>query len=123
MFTASGSQSARVNDTNGLSSTINSTGRSYILTRTGASARALYENGTLLVNDTTASIGLPTVAFYFLCLDSGGAVNFLNVPARAGSMGAGLNATQASNYYSRLKTFLDLADLGFPGGDIGGYGR
>jgi len=86
-----------------------------IVTRTGASAIAVYVNGSSVFTGTTASVAAPSSPLYILAGDnSGAASNFYAGQLGYAFAGAGLTSTQASNVYSRLHTFLSA--VGAPTG-------
>ena len=81
----------------------------FIATRTGASATALYYNGSLAGTNTQASLSIPTAATFYAAgglNDSGSLLNANTDVMGAWGVLAGLNGTQAAAYNTCIRTYL-----------------
>lgn len=86
---------------------------SWIISRTGATAIALYENGISIGSTTSASAAVATVPMYlFAYNNAGGAAQFAAVTIGYAFIGGALTGTQVSNLYSRLHTYIQAVDPG-----------
>ena len=77
-----------------------------VVSRTGATTTDLYKNGSSIGSDSTSATDT-AAAIYILCNNSGGTPGACSDRQVAAAMiSAGLNATQAANYSSRVNTFM-----------------
>jgi hypothetical protein len=79
-----------------------------VLTRTGASARAFYVDGSSVVSDTETSEAAPANQNIFLgCISYQGALLHPSISAvSSASAGGGFDATDNSNYSTYMRTYM-----------------
>lgn len=86
-----------------------------VVSRTGSagSDNKLYLNGSLKDTGTVASSGLSTKPLYVLAYNFGGTLNGVSTATfNFSSVGAGLNSTEISNFYTAVQNFnLTLAQV------------
>ena len=78
-----------------------------ILTRTASNARGLYVNGSSAYSDAVVSTGIASTSFFVGATSNLGTI--LHPTAgqiAAASIGAGLNATETANLYTRLRAYM-----------------
>jgi hypothetical protein len=79
----------------------------FMLSRTGATAVAVFKNGSSLYSTATSSTGLPNNSFFTLAANfSGTPTTPLADQVAADFAGGGLNTTDLSNLSSRVNTFF-----------------
>jgi hypothetical protein len=78
----------------------------FIANRSGASASQGYKNGSSIVTNTDSSTGLPGVTVVTLGMNSNNTIHGSNVQAAMASIGSSLSSTDASNFYTRLRTYM-----------------
>jgi hypothetical protein len=79
----------------------------YIANRSASNAVQGYKNGSSIVTGSNASTSLPNSNVFDLAQNSGGsAANGGSWQVAATSMGSSLSSTNASNFYSRLRTYM-----------------
>jgi hypothetical protein len=77
------------------------------LTRTASNARAFYYNGSSQWTNTAASAGVPAQNIFVGGISYlGGLVHPTTGQYAAASIGGGLNATDNTNLYNRLRTYM-----------------
>ncbi len=79
---------------------------SWIETRTGASAQALYKNGASLFTDTTASQTVPNSDIFVFAENTGSPTSFSPHALSAAFIGGGLTSGNAGLVASRLNTYM-----------------
>ena len=91
----------------GTSSSSNAKGL-WIVTRTGASATALYRNGSTTAVDTgsTSSNDVPHSAFYLFCVNRGSPSDFTALQASAAFLGEALTSAAMARIAARINTFM-----------------
>jgi hypothetical protein len=107
---ADGNAYFRINDAANSAGTANanSTGH-YIANRTGASLSGGYKNGSLFATLNQASGALVNFAGVAICADHNSSPSYGQGSGHQitmQSIGGGLSATDASNFYNRLRTYM-----------------
>jgi hypothetical protein len=77
----------------------------YIGNRSASNATQGYKNGSSIVSGSVASTGVPNFQ-YFVLSDNNGAPLGANNQLAMASIGASLSATDATNFYNRLRTYM-----------------
>jgi hypothetical protein len=100
----SGATDVLMNDADQLISAGSQPAGHYIATRTASNVKVTYKNGASLTNNTAASTALINQSFFLLARNQGSAAQFTTTQYSAFSVGAGLDATEAGDFYTALNT-------------------
>jgi hypothetical protein len=105
-----------INDTACPNFTFTNTSGNWMASRTGATALALYLNGSSVNTSAASSLTPPSTTAIILALDggTGTGIQFSNAQMGVAFVGAGLSSGQASSVYSRIHTYL--VAVGAPSG-------
>jgi hypothetical protein len=95
----------RANDIAAVVTNANSNGF-FIASRTGATARAGYRNGTLLSSGIESTTTVPTLPLYVLAYNNGTPQILLADQGAVASIGAGLTSTEVLAFYNAVLTYL-----------------
>lgn len=71
----------------------------------GTATQTLYKNGSNIKTSNTAGVSVPTSTLYLAAHNNGGATNYGNKECALASIGDGLDATQAANFYTAVQAF------------------
>jgi hypothetical protein len=105
----------RCNENGGVAAAVPNSVGHYVASRTAATTFTGYKNASSLGTSAVASGALANENFFVLAYnDFGSPDQGYGGRVGAASLGAGLSATQVTNFYNRLVTFMAAADLGFP---------
>ena len=103
----------RINDNVQLISANTDSRGFYVVSRTGANARAVYKNRISMGNDAQVSIAIPNEDVYVLCRNNAGvSVDFSTKQIAAAFAGGGQTQTNVNNFTDRLETFMDSIGAG-----------
>jgi hypothetical protein len=80
----------------------------WIINRSGASATQLYQNGSLFSSPNAGSGALENGNIYILTYNQAGTAASIGTPQQIAchSLGGNLSSTNASNFYTRLRTYM-----------------
>jgi hypothetical protein len=77
----------------------------YIANRSASNAVQGYKNGSSIISGSVASTGVPNLQYFVLSDNNGAPLGASNQVAMA-SIGASLSATDVTNFYNRLRTYM-----------------